>query len=364
MKVVWQNYLDNRYQIVMRRLINDTLDNKTIIKDSLLTNPQISISAYRMVWIENNCLYSINFYPDISNPVLIDSLDCSSPNIIKDDDINSTKILYSKEINGNQLIYAASYNEYPDHSWSKGVFSNGQNANFGDLGGVSFEIIEHDVSKIKYSSSASYFTITTNETCNYKNPYVFTYLQPITKSSLNNRTPYFVAFDTDSLDNNNEIFIKTFYLYDSLINISNMEGNDYKPQAAFITINDTDYVAIFWLHEENEKINIWLAKDVFNPVYVSVKDENIEPKSFELMQNYPNPFNPKTIITFYVKEYSKVNIKVYDILGKHIGTILNDYKSAGTYKVLFSGDNLSSGIYFYTMSVNGITKTKSMLLLK
>ena len=217
---------------------------------------------------------------------------------------------------------------------------------------------------ILLSSGTDYFDITENVNCNYKNPYVFSY--PVTTGSTNNKTPFFVAFDTDSLENNNEVLIKTFYygMYDSLINISGMEGKDYKPKVSYLGLNDTIYAAIFWLHEENSKTNIWISKEVFDPLYSSVEDVNIGIKSYELFQNYPNPFNPGTTIEFNIKESSKVNLKVYDILGNYITTLLDTHLSSGIHKVEFKGNNLSSGIYFYTLDVNGNTKTKSMILLK
>jgi len=366
-KIVWQNYLDNYYEIVMRHFINDTLDNKTIIKDSLVTNPQLSISAYRMVWAEEGKIHLINFYPTLTNSIVVDSSGCSSLDIIKDDNITSTKILYSKEKDKNHLIYFAEYYEYPNHNWSIQIISesDNRNANFGTLDGVSLETINNNLSKIKYSTyGAINFSSTENSNCNYKNPYVFAYPQPIIKSSLVSRTPYFVAFDTDSLENNNEVFIKTFYLYDSLINISNMEGNDYKPKVSYVTFNDTLYVAIFWLHEENNKTDIWLAKDLFNPVYVSVKDENIEPKSYKLMQNYPNPFNPSTTIQYSIQKESFITLKVYDVLGKQIATLVSERKAAGNYSVDFNSSNLPSGVYFYRMQAGNFVSTKKFVLLK
>jgi hypothetical protein len=88
------------------------------------------------------------------------------------------------------------------------------------------------------------------------------------------------------------------------------------------------------------------------------------PNTFTLFANYPNPFNPNTIIKFNIKEYSMVNLKVYDNLGRYICTLLNDYKNSGTHSLLFNGDNLPSGIYYYSINVNGTIETKSMILLK
>lgn len=87
-------------------------------------------------------------------------------------------------------------------------------------------------------------------------------------------------------------------------------------------------------------------------------------RKYELFQNYPNPFNPNTIIEFYIYKPTNVQIDIYDILGNHNKTILNEFKNTGKYKITFNGENLSSGIYFYSINLEGISKTKSMILLK
>jgi hypothetical protein len=88
------------------------------------------------------------------------------------------------------------------------------------------------------------------------------------------------------------------------------------------------------------------------------------PDKFELMQNFPNPFNPSTTINYSVPKTSLVKIKVYDILGKEITTLVNEEKSAGNYSVQFIGGNLSSGIYFYRMQAGNFVGTQKLILLK
>ena len=85
----------------------------------------------------------------------------------------------------------------------------------------------------------------------------------------------------------------------------------------------------------------------------------------ELYQNYPNPFNPVTWISYRLQKQSNVSLKVYDILGNEIATLVNEKKNAGSYKAEFNGSNLSSGIYYYKMeTVGNIRDTKRMVLLK
>jgi hypothetical protein len=102
---------------------------------------------------------------------------------------------------------------------------------------------------------------------------------------------------------------------------------------------------------------------------VSVADnDNLAPSVFALSQNYPNPFNPSTIIKYSVPYTSKVSIKVFDILGNEVTTLVDDNMSAGDYTVEFSanggGINLASGIYFYQLQTQEVTFTRKMILMK
>ncbi len=88
------------------------------------------------------------------------------------------------------------------------------------------------------------------------------------------------------------------------------------------------------------------------------------PKVFSLSQNYPNPFNPVTRIQFGVPKNELVSIKIYDILGKEVATLVNDFKQAGTYEVDFNASTLSSGVYFYRMQSGYFTDIKRMMVIK
>jgi hypothetical protein len=88
------------------------------------------------------------------------------------------------------------------------------------------------------------------------------------------------------------------------------------------------------------------------------------PSKFELSQNYPNPFNPTTNISFELPINCKVSIKVYDISGREIITLLNETKTAGYYTVMFDASGISSGVYFYRIQTDGFSDMKRMLLVK
>ncbi len=86
--------------------------------------------------------------------------------------------------------------------------------------------------------------------------------------------------------------------------------------------------------------------------------------SYKLSQNYPNPFNPSTIINYQLPITNFVSLKVYDVLGNKVATLVNDEKPAGNYSVNFNASNLSSGIYFCTLSSGKFIETKKMILIK
>ncbi|HEX7356888.1 MAG TPA: T9SS type A sorting domain-containing protein, partial [Ignavibacteriaceae bacterium] len=88
------------------------------------------------------------------------------------------------------------------------------------------------------------------------------------------------------------------------------------------------------------------------------------PIEFTLSQNYPNPFNPSTIISYSIPQNSFVTLKVYDVIGNEIATLVNETKSAGKYDIRFDASNLSNGVYFYTIKADNFTSTKKMILMK
>ncbi|HMT12668.1 MAG TPA: T9SS type A sorting domain-containing protein, partial [Ignavibacteria bacterium] len=88
------------------------------------------------------------------------------------------------------------------------------------------------------------------------------------------------------------------------------------------------------------------------------------PDRFSLGQNYPNPFNPETSIRFTLPENSFVSLKVYDVNGKLVKTLLSGSTPAGSHEVSFNASELSSGVYFYTLKAGGFTESKKMLLTK
>jgi hypothetical protein len=97
---------------------------------------------------------------------------------------------------------------------------------------------------------------------------------------------------------------------------------------------------------------------------VGVEDVDQLPQDYALDQNYPNPFNPATTITYAVPQNSFISLRVIDILGNEVQTLVNETKSAGTYTVSFDAASVPSGVYFYTLEAGNFVSTKKMILIK
>ena len=123
-------------------------------------------------------------------------------------------------------------------------------------------------------------------------------------------------------------------------------------EAGFEDYKHWVYVGVYendWEYEDTTSVGI---------------DKDLTPKDFTLNQNYPNPFNPITQIQYEMKSAGQVNMELFDIRGAKVRTLINENKPEGSYEFAFDGSQLSSGVYFYSMTANGITKTRKLVLMK
>lgn len=114
-------------------------------------------------------------------------------------------------------------------------------------------------------------------------------------------------------------------------------------------------------------VGTWFLLDLmtFDNLPSSVEEINNQvPNNFELAQNYPNPFNPKTNINFSLPEASFVNLKVYNIQGEEVATLVNQELSAGTYKTNWNALEMPSGVYVYVLKAKDFVQSRKMLLMK
>jgi len=144
-------------------------------------------------------------------------------------------------------------------------------------------------------------------------------------------------------------------------------GNDYKT----VTLSFPLY---YMEKEKTEQLLYYILNVKFNEATSVESNEEVVVREYMLFQNYPNPFNPITKIKYQIQELSFVTLKVYDILGSEVATLVSEEKPFGSYEIEFSaiggsasgGDayNLPSGIYFYRLQSGSFVETKKMILLK
>ena len=141
---------------------------------------------------------------------------------------------------------------------------------------------------------------------------------------------YYPTYSCLSLLSNNKILMTGGYSNPSITNFSPID------KTIFITLSTTDV-------------------QIDNPAI---------PDKWELLQNYPNPFNPSTVIKYQVKQAGQVKLDVFNLLGQHVKSLVNEQQSAGSYNVTFEANGLPSGIYLYRLQTNDFVKIRKMILLK
>ena len=132
-----------------------------------------------------------------------------------------------------------------------------------------------------------------------------------------------------------------------------IQGHTWITYSYLVNTNGTARPALWWLAQYIQD----------NPVGVN-ETASGTPTEYKLEQNFPNPFNPTTNIRYSIIKASKVTLKIYDILGREVKTLVNTEQAPGQYTVTFDAQNLSSGVYFYQINAGSFTATKKLMLLK
>ncbi|MEP7145382.1 MAG: phospholipase D-like domain-containing protein [bacterium] len=144
-----------------------------------------------------------------------------------------------------------------------------------------------------------------------------------------------------------------------------VETGSYNYSTAATTGNDENLLIIHDSLIANQYYQEFVKRYTQAGGSISVNKISSEvPENYTLSQNYPNPFNPKTIINYTIPKFNFVSLKIFDALGREVNTLVSEYQTSGTYKVIFDGNNLTSGIYFYKLVTNGFSETKRMVLVK
>jgi hypothetical protein len=109
---------------------------------------------------------------------------------------------------------------------------------------------------------------------------------------------------------------------------------------------------------------LWIDSVCIDDIVTSLPEDSYQPKEFTLKQNYPNPFSLSTEISYTILEPGFVSLKVYDIHGREIRELVNEHQARNSYTVIFNGENLTGGVYYYKLQVNDVTVIRKMLLVR
>jgi len=136
----------------------------------------------------------------------------------------------------------------------------------------------------------------------------------------------------------------------------------FKYKLDMVVWRDTSIYTIAFIQNDNDKS---VLNSTRQGVLLGIDPYiNTVPSGYSLKQNYPNPFNPTTTISFDLPKDQTVTLKVYDMLGNEVKTMVEGYHRAGTYNMSFDASGFASGIYFYTLKTDSFTETKKMILVK
>lgn len=168
----------------------------------------------------------------------------------------------------------------------------------------------------------------------------------------------------DIRDGNNEIY----YIVSTNNGITwgaetRLTNNNAVSQYPSVAISDSA-VHVLWCDNRDGNYEIYYKRNPTGNIIGIQKISTEIPKDFGLYQNYPNPFNPETSIEFDIPVYSSVRLSVYDLTGREVGTLVNNYLSPGKYKVRWNAGMYSSGMYIYRIEAGNYTDTKKFVFLK
>ncbi len=165
-----------------------------------------------------------------------------------------------------------------------------------------------------------------------------------------------------AIDQNNEVYSFAISNKNGQYNLCGLVPGDYVvvSDKEGYQISSNQYAQVSYPGNTSSTFNF-----VLNPYNVtSVDDQVSAPENFSLSQNYPNPFNPSTVISFQIPSDAKVTLKIYNVLGNEVATLVNEYKAAGKYDIKFNASELSSGVYFYKLEAGNFSATKKLTLMK
>jgi hypothetical protein len=231
-------------------------------------------------------------------------------------------------------------------------------------------ISNHSFNKCDYKNDVLYLSGYSY----YQNSYGFTFIEAISVSDPNN--PLFLsrAYSSVTSSGVKGIIVKDDYAYtltDFEVKLFDIRDNQNICEVGFYRKNGGGLGSLKFNNDflyalKYSDLTV-LQNSILFPA-TDVKDNTYQPGQFSLSQNYPNPFNPETKINYSLPERSLVTLKIFDILGKVVATLVNEERPAGNFTVSFNANNadrnLPSGVYFYRLQAGNYVATKKLMLIK
>ena len=351
--VTWQKRYGSIYSIVAEKLDNDG----KIIKNNFLVTDDTTSYKYRpKAGIDSLGNFAITYYSYKNNNYDIflnrynsSGLELDSAIVVNDDKTRSTQYYPDISVNpGGDCIVT-----WYDYRTPNGVYFQ-EYKNIGSTG--SFQKVDSNMAVADYV--ISYCTPTVSLQDNGEFVISWTEWNGSLTGSFNNLK--FRIFNSDSAP-------VTDVMNATISQVRDQINQDivFKDNKVFNVWQDN--------HVQGVGYDIWANVYNFNYLATGVKDKRGSgPSSFTLSQNYPNPFNPATTIQYtipslekgYAPSLQQVELKIYDILGREVATLVNQVQKPGNHQVIFNAGNLASGVYYYRLRAGNYVKTKKMILLK
>ncbi|KAA3617109.1 MAG: T9SS C-terminal target domain-containing protein [Calditrichaeota bacterium] len=362
-RICWQTYKEDHWQIAYCTFNGENFGPIQFMSDTVFNGEQPKLSINHIAWLTGSKII-VKSLSSPFNSYEIESELISNFDIQPYSDRKHFSILYEAGPDSQKQIYHLEYNKYRTDSLSTHKISYAtQNINPIYNSFIhAFQIKEKDRWGIQFGGG----DIISIEGQDLENPapYVYPVITDEYPSS-KYKSSEFVVYNSEN-QGQQDVYIYGLW-YEGNLKISQSLENDEHPTTGIISRGENYWdsldVVVFWEHTENDKTDIWWAKDHFDPS-TAIESNTQKPVKFALFSNYPNPFNPTTIINYELRIRSDVKITVYDNTGREIKTLVNKSQTSGIHSVTFNAQNLASGVYYYRIKAGDFIETKKMLLLR
>ncbi len=371
--LAWKMEINNRGRIYYKSYLEGVPDSARILSDTTRNAGQPGLGQNHVAWVSDSTLLILPL--DSTYAVLrLPCKGCSKPILASYDDNRIFKLYYRQQTDSIANIVRLNFNNYYTDSITSAIISGGKESDSPRStfeGGIVFRqqtdnawhIVTSDVYDIDYS---------------LKNlipfhPYYYQLIIFTVGGQLESQpidAPRMLIFDA-APNGLSDIYFNNLEYGEAgdTINVSQSPYPDQKPVMTVIPSyeqpQDSTDLVIFWEHTgANNKSDIyWARYKYFTPTGLD-EAKQVKPETVELIGNYPNPFNPSTIIRYRLSRTQKLKLLLFDASGHLIRTLFSGVQPAGVHQLTFEASDLASGIYFYRLQTGGFMRTKKMLLLR